>query len=582
MTHSIKWKIPANDPELSIEREGNLPNLAAKLLAVRGITRDRIEPFLNPTLAQLPPPDSLCGIKQAVDVLVRGVEKNIPVIVYGDYDADGITGTALLTIFLKKAGFHYDNYIPDRLTEGYSLHTEALSKLKERNIQNENDELILLTVDCGISNHQEVKEAKSMGYSVIITDHHRPSETLPDADAIVNPHLPECDFPFKDLAGVGVAFYLIAALRARLTENNHWQGVEPPNLKEYLDLVTLGTVADMVSLTDVNRILVKGGLEIIRNSPRPGIKALLKKANIQSGSVSTETISYQIAPRLNAAGRTGDPSIALDLLTAENNIEAEEKASFLEEVNLLRREISEHMFAEASILAEKELASNKKGLVLAKVGWHKGMLGLVASRIASKYDHPTIIFTIEEDGTATGSGRSVHGLDIHSILDGLSDRLIRFGGHKAAVGLAIENDHIDDFKESFVEKVSHILNDVTLEPVIDIDVRASIEESFAPEFLEIYCKFEPFGFDNRQPVFYDTFHLNEISAVKRIGAGSIKFTLERNNTSVECVGFGKAEMFNNLSGENINIAYKITLNEFRGLSNWEARVEDAKENHPTP
>ncbi|MBU0480126.1 MAG: single-stranded-DNA-specific exonuclease RecJ [Proteobacteria bacterium] len=579
MSHSGNWKILADhvDDLPEAGADSALPSLAEKLLALRGITGEAARIFLNPTLAQLPVPDTLHGLKPALDLLINALERKIQVVIYGDYDADGTTATALLATFMKHAGFRCSSYIPDRLTEGYSLNRKALAELKNRYSPDGANGMLLVTVDCGISNHQEVDEARAMGYSVIITDHHRPSETIPEADAVINPHLPECAFPFTDLAGVGVAFYLIAGLRARLKEIGCWQDERQPNLKEYLDLVAIGTVADMVPLTGANRILVKAGLEMIRNSPRPGIKALLKKANITPGSVSAESISFHLAPRLNAAGRIGTPLVALELLMAENPLAAEGNASLLEEANQQRRSISDEIFADACVAADQQLAGGERGLVLASRNWHKGMLGLVASRMVSKYDHPTILFTIEEDGTATGSGRSVSGLDIHTILENMSEMLIRFGGHKAAVGISIHEENIDLFRERFHELVHRQLQDRELKPPLTVDLRASFEDVFDPAFLDTYKKMEPFGFDNPQPIFCCSFDAGHLKDIKGIGNGSIRLRYEGESVSVNSVGFGKADLFSNLtSRSSINLAYKITLNEFRGISNWEARIEDAE------
>ena len=401
----IRWEIIGSDlkdqlpaPPFASE---SIPLTILILLANRGITNsEEIKQFLNPSLDQLPPPQLLLGMARAVAILAEARESQTPVLIHGDYDADGVTATALLTKFFREIGVPVYSHLPDRVSDGYGLKLESLSTLRNLPGLSEHPAPILLTVDCGITNLSEIAAAKAMGFRVIVTDHHQPGPELPDAEAIINPHQPGCTFSFHDLSGVGVAFYLAAGLRAELVRLGVWAKNEQPNLRKLLDLVAIGTVADMVPLRGANRILVKVGLEVINLSPGPGIKAMLEQIGHGSGKVTAETIAFQLAPRLNAAGRTGSAEHALQLLLAEEEIPTQILALSLSQANDLRKDITEVMYREARLQAVSQITEGRLALVVAGEDWYQGIAGLVAAKLAREFWRPTVVLALDAAGPA--------------------------------------------------------------------------------------------------------------------------------------------------------------------------------------
>ncbi len=570
-----KWQFLAVGEDLNLT---GVPPMISALLSQQGLkTESEIEQFLAPTLAQLPSPDLMSGVVEASMILERAFREKTPVLIYGDYDADGITSTALLFSFFKELGLETHYYIPDRLTEGYGLKSETLQRLKSEYFLAETANPVLVTVDCGISNFDEVEEARRLGFTVIITDHHQPPAEIPPADVVINPHQAGCDFPFKGLAGVGVAFYLAAGLRSLLASKDRWANGQPPNLKKYLDLVAVGSVADMVPLTGVNRILVKAGLEVLTDEPRPGLAALIKKAGIGNSSIGGGEIGFQIAPRINAAGRVGDPRLAVQLLVSKDPDEIKGLIDKLEAANNLRKELSEQVFQEACQQAEEQAGNGRKSIVIAGSDWPHGVVGLVAGRISNSYYRPTIVFSIDQAGLARGSARSIEEVNILAIISECADLLEKYGGHKGAAGLTLKSDNLVDFQEKFERAVDRIIGDFEFKPTIQVNLRASIGELLDRRFLEFYSKFEPFGFGNPEPVFcfrdQKSFSFTDL---KRIGKDSLRFKVSEDGRIINGVAFGMAELLpviNNGEGE-INMAFKICHNEFRGRTSWEIRAVD--------
>lgn len=521
----------------------------------------------------------MAGLAEAVALLAEGIVQKKQLVIYGDYDADGITATALLLSFFKEIGVACSWYIPDRVSEGYGLNNNALRKLRGGINPADCPEPILITVDCGISSHAEVAEARSLGFKVIITDHHRPPAELPAAEAIVNPHRKDCSFQDKYLAGVGVAFYLLIGLRGRLTEIGYWSVAKQPNLKKYLDLVAIGTIADLVPLTGANRVMVKAGLEVLRNKPRPGLKAIMKNAGIPDNSITASQIAYQIAPRINAAGRVARAGLALDVLLAGKQAEAAGPVRMLEEANNYRKELSENIFREACRQAETQLEEGRKGLVL--VGdsfWHVGVVGLIASRITDRYCRPTVVLSIDSNGLARGSARSIGEVDLFGILEQCSNLLEKYGGHKGAAGLTVRSDRIDAFAEKFEASVNRIIEGAELRPTIYVNLRASISELMDRNVLEFLEKLEPFGNGNPEPVFCSRAENVSLNELKKVGTNTLRFKVNDNGSTVKGVGFGMADLLPFIKDVPISLAYRIFKNEFRGKVNWEIRAEDIKIN----
>jgi single-stranded-DNA-specific exonuclease len=556
------------------------PSIITTLLAQQGFkTEDEIDRFLSPSLEQLPSPELMAGIMDGALILEEASSKNRPVLVYGDYDADGITATSLLFSFFKEVGLEVYYYIPSRMQEGYGLNCEALQRLRSEGPLAEIPDPVLVTVDCGIANHDEVEEAQRLGFSVIITDHHQPPPELPKADVVINPHQAGCDFPCKELAGVGVAFYLAAGLRRLLISKGKWDKGNPPNLKKYLDLVAIGSVADMVPLIGANRILVKAGMEVLKEEPRPGLASLMKKAGIGGSSIGSGEIGFQIAPRINAAGRVGDPGLAVQLLMERDYEKISSLTDELEAANDLRKEISERIFLEACVQAEDQVANGRKSIVIAGNGWHHGVIGLVTGRLANIYCRPTIVFSVDQQGVARGSARSIAEVNILEAIAECSDMLEKFGGHKGAAGLTMKSEDIGEFQEKFESSVDRITGGLGLIPTVQVNLRASINELLEDKFLQFYRRLEPFGTGNPEPVFCFRDEKKIVfSDARKIGKDSLRFKVNENGQVTQGVAFGMAECLADINnnGGGVNMAFKITRNEFRGRLSWEIRVDDIK------
>jgi len=372
-------------------------------------------------------------------------------LIYGDYDVDGTSGSAVLGLFLSELGMKVSYRQPSRFENGYGLHSELL----QEEISN-GEKHLLISVDCGISDTKAVSQARKMGFQIIVTDHHQPPDTLPDADAIINPWQLGCDFPFKELAGVGVAFYLAMGVRSKLNEKNHWKNSNPPNLRKYLDLVCLGTIGDLVPLVGVNRILAKAGLMELAVRKRPGTKWLLNLAGISGKEVSSEDVSFQLAPRINAAGRLGRADNALELLITSDENSAKKCAEKLEQANKTRKEIEKEIFQLAYEMFESDSKEMPNSIIVYGENWNRGILGIVASRLVRMFYRPTIVFSIE-NGFATGSARSIPGINILEVLQGSESLLESYGGHKAAAGAKLKASNIQPFKQKFEEIISGLL-----------------------------------------------------------------------------------------------------------------------------
>ncbi len=571
-----KWEILPWEKEA---HDNDFPAIISSLLFQRGInSSEEIERFLYPSLDQLPLPEGMLGLTEAVGILEDALEDNAPIVIYGDYDADGITSSAVLYLFLKEIGFSVTSYIPDRIQEGYGLHEDALNRLRSIPEIANRENPVLVTVDCGISSHSEVLKARELGFRIIITDHHQPpADGIPCADAVINPHQRNCSFPYRDLAGVGVAFYLIAGLRSRLSENGFWRTGSQPNLKKYLDLVAIGSVADMVPLTGANRVLVKAGLEVMREEPRPGILSLMNLAGISAEGLDSAAIAFLLAPRVNAAGRVGDPQLALELLMADDRNESERLAGKLEQDNMLRKKLAEEIFQEASLQASDQIEEGSNALILVGEDWHHGVIGIVASRIANIHYRPTVVMSCDEDGGIRGSIRSIEDLNILEILDKECAIFLEgYGGHKAAAGLSLKKENLNKFTKKFKSSVNSIIGDKDITPSICLNYKAPIDKLFSVEFLDYYQKLEPFGKGNPEPLFGIDGDDAKIFDARKIGSDSLRFRIKQNGNSYNGVAFGMAHMLTAIQQGPVDLAFRIVRNDFRGALNWEIRVEDIK------
>lgn len=571
-----KWQTAGVDRGRAeaLARDCHLPLTIAALLLRRGIAaKEEVRHFFSATLAELPSPFLLKGMDTAVATIAAVFEEKRPLVVYGDYDADGTTGAALLSLFLRDCGFvEVHTCQPLRLQEGYGLHRAAL----ERNLPVSLLERkpLLITVDCGIANREEVAQLKGQGWSVIVTDHHLPPVDVPlTADAIIDPLQEGCLFPDKNLAGVGVALYLAMGIRKDFRDRGLFgQGKGEPNLKEYLDLVALGTVADMVPVAGVNRILVKAGLETLARTRRSGLLELVRVARINSQEISCEDIGFRLGPRLNAAGRMGDAKRALELLVTENSGRAAALALEINGENETRKSLITTLIDEAEIQAAAALEKGRQGLVLAGKDWHPGIVGIGAARMVEKYYRPTLMFALQKDGTAKGSGRSLPGLNLHEILVELQDLFTSFGGHEAAVGLSLPLTRLAELEKRFEEGLARRLCPEMLVPGLVCEWQEKENEVFSQDFLAWYPRLAPFGQGNPEPLFRVRAGLNQ---PRLVGGKHLKFNLKVNGASYEGIAFGFAAMLPQATqGQEFDIAFHWRINTFQGRLCWQIVAQE--------
>ncbi len=484
----------------NIKKTLNCDHIIAVLLANRNIiSKKDITAFFHASIGSIRKPFSLKDMDSAVKRIYAAIVNNEKILVFGDFDTDGITATAILVEFLRYTGASVSYHIPHRIKEGYSIHPFHISD----SLLPENTNLII-TVDCGSSSHDAVKTANEAGIDVIITDHHNISESIPEACAVINPKQHDCLSGVDDLAGVGVAFYLIISLRKHLRDMQFWQEKPEPNLKKICDLIALGTIADMVPLVEENRILTRTGIEIINSNRRPGIKALCNLCGIKNSSVDGEDISFKLAPLLNASGRMAHAKVAVELLLTKDKTTAEKIAKALIDMNLERRELEQRAFDEIVFFLQKnQHFLNMNALILsdnrAANGWHPGVIGIVAARLVRKYHKPVILIAVT-NGIGKGSGRSIPGYDIYEGLKTCSDLLAAFGGHSMAAGLTIKAEKIPAFHKSFEETVLETTKAEDLMPAIFIDYDLDFDD-ITDTLLNNMEKLKPFGTANREPLF---------------------------------------------------------------------------------
>ena len=563
-----RWRV--REPELVLQKtlaaSLNISTITSQLLINRGISDiQQAERFLSSTLSDIRSPFGMKGMKEGVERVLKALHNKEKIAIYGDYDVDGITSTSILLMFLKSAGVNVSYYIPERIAEGYGLNADAISKLAERGVA------LLITVDCGISDHPEVKLAKELGMDVIVTDHHEVPDYLPPAYAIINPKQSGCPFPFKNLAGVGVAFNFIIALRASLRDEGFWKEKEVPNLKEYLDLVALGTIADVVPLVDENRIFVKYGLMELTASTKPGIIALKEISGLNDVPINAGMVGYRLAPRINAAGRVGKGVDGVRLLTSESYDEAASIAKLLDDGNKERQGLEEVILREATEMVESGLIFDRKSIVLASENWHPGVIGIVASRIAEKYYRPTVMIAIK-DGVGKGSARSIHSFMLYEGLKECSHLLNEFGGHDYAAGLSINEENIEKFRDAFERVASNKLSDEDMVPEMDIDATMDLNDVTEGLVKEL-DNLAPFGEANPEPLLCST-GLG-IADCKVVGNNHLKMRVKQGRTVRDAIGFGMGNL--NLSpGINLDTAFIPQINLWNGGKSIQLKLKDVR------
>ncbi|SFT83060.1 exonuclease RecJ [Kosakonia arachidis] len=559
----------------SAELAEDLPPLLRRLYASRGVRKaSELERSVNGML----PWQQLTGIDEAVSHLYQALREGLRIIVVGDFDADGATSTALSVLALRALGCENVSYlVPNRFDDGYGLSPEVVDQAHARGAQ------LILTVDNGISSHAGVARAHELGIPVVVTDHHLPGDTLPDAEAIVNPNLRDCDFPSKSLAGVGVAFYLMLALRAFLRDNGWFEsrGLAMPNLAELLDLVALGTVADVVPLDANNRILTWQGLSRIRAGRcRPGIKALLEIANRDVQKLAASDLGFALGPRLNAAGRLDDMSVGVALLLCDNLGEARQLANDLDALNQTRKEIEQGMQAEALTLCEQFERSRDTlpgGLAMYHPEWHQGVVGILASRIKERFHRPVIAFAPAGDGVLKGSGRSIQGLHMRDALERLDTlypgMMLKFGGHAMAAGLTLEEQRFEEFQQRFGELVTEWLDPALLQGEVVSDGPLTPQE-MTLDVAEMLREAGPWGQMFPEPLFDGEFRLLQ---QRLVGERHLKVMLEPvgGGPLLDGIAFNvDTTCWPDNGVRQVNIAYKLDVNEFRGNRSVQLIIEN--------
>lgn len=546
-----RWKIKEITDEYSVKSLAdslNFSEVLARLLIHRDIKNfSQSKSFFRPTIDSLHDPFLMDGMEIATTRVIQALTENQSICIYGDYDVDGTCSTALLYMFLKELGANVEYYIPKRLTEGYGISQAGIDYVKSRDIS------LLISVDCGITAVEETKYANELGLDLIICDHHQPKEQIPEAYAVLDPLKPGCDYPFKYLSGAGVAFKLAQGVSERIGKR------ELP--MQYLDLVALAGAADIVPLVDENRVLVKEGLNLINSNPRPGIEALIESSNLKPGNLSSGQVVFTIAPRVNAAGRLGDAERAVELFVTKNKNEAREYAKILESENYQRRRIDEGTLEDALNIIENSLDLDVEiPIVLHQENWHPGVIGIVASRLVEKFYRPTIMLTTV-DGVAKGSARSIANFNIYEALEKCKDVLIHFGGHKAAAGLAVEIDKINEFKERFSQVVRESMTLEDLFPEIHIDSQLKFSE-ITPKFLRIIDQFAPFGPGNMRPIFLS--EGVEIAGSPRIiGHNHLLTSLKQTGSDkvFDAIGFNMGEYYDLIKDNHHQIDMVYTIDK---------------------
>ena len=566
-----KWTLkdpPEKNSVLALADSLNISSILAELLIQRGVTNFfEAKKYFRPSLESIHDPYLMHDMEKAAARVIDAITNNEKICVYGDYDVDGTCSASLMYLFLKELDANVYVYIPQRLTEGYGLSNAGVDSIKKDNVD------LIISVDCGITAVDEIEYANTFGIDTIICDHHQPKDVLPNAYAILDPLKPGCEYPFKYLSGAGVAFKLARAVAYRFGKKDM--------VFKYLDLVALAAAADIVSLTDENRILVRAGIEQINSNPRPGIKALIKIARMEPGNLSAGQIVFTIAPRINAVGRLGDALRAVELFNTDSYEEAERLAKVLESENLERRKIDEVTFSHALDLVKTiENFDSELGIVLHHDSWHPGVVGIVASRLVEKYYRPSIMLTTI-DGVAKGSARSIPGFNIYEAIEECKDLVVQFGGHKAAAGLEIEVDNIKEFRKRFNEILKTSMNDKDIIPEIKIDSKISLCE-ITPKFIRVLDQFAPFGPGNMRPIFLAE-NVKIIASPRIVGTNHFVTTFCQNDGDkvYDAIGFNLGKFVYEVDKANdlVDIVFTIEKVVRDGRTFPQIRVKDIRIKH---
>ncbi len=555
-----KWQIYETDKNKIeiIKNNFGINELLATILVNRNIIDEKeIKLFLNPTRNDFYDPFLITDMEIAIDRIIQAINKKEKVTIYGDYDVDGITSITVLKSFLKDVGLETSFYIPNRLDEGYGLNKDAIDEIKNNSCD------LMITVDCGISAIDEIDYANSLGIETIITDHHEPGNELPKAFAVIDNKRKDSKYPFRELAGVGVVFKVIQALGKKL------------NLKEesylkYLDIVCVGTISDIVPLVDENRVITKLGLMLVSQTKNIGLKSIINTSGYSR--IDSNTISFGVAPRINACGRMGKAEEALNLFLCKNIVEVQNLTKKLNEHNKNRQEIEKNIFNNAIETIENKHLDKNKVIVVGGENWHHGVIGIVSSKITEMFFKPSILLSFEEDGIGKGSGRSIPGFDLHNALMQCSDTIEKFGGHSMAIGISIKKENIN----KFIDKIENIAENENIEeiiPIINIDAKINLNE-INKDMVESLKQLEPYGEANKMPIF--AFKNLKIDSIRALSEGKhLKLTLKDNNNIIDAIGFNIGYLTDEYRiGDKVDIAGVLEINNFGGQDNLQINIRD--------
>jgi single-stranded-DNA-specific exonuclease len=572
-----RWRIHPHDGDhiARLQQSAGVTAVVAQLLICRGI-RDAgaAREFLEPKLSDLRDPNLLPDCHRAAEKLHEAIKAKRPITVYGDYDVDGMTGTAILLKCLRLLGAEANYYVPSRMDEGYGMNHDAVRSLAQRGTQ------VLVTVDCGITSVAEAETARELGIDLLITDHHEPAEHLPDAQAIVHPNLPGRDYPFAGLSGSGVALKLAWALCQQASGAKRVN----PRMRDFLisavGLAAMGTVADVVPLVDENRVLVRHGLVSLKDKPGLGLDALMRITELDTKrALDAEDIGFVLGPRLNAAGRLGQAQLAIELLTTDRPDRAEELANYIHGLNESRQKLERSIYLAANKQVKEHFnAEEDAALVLADRAWHPGVIGIVAGRLAERYHRPTILVAQDQLGIkpGTGSCRSVPGFDLHAALAQCSEYLIGHGGHAAAAGLTIEDRRVDEFRSAFCETVEQEITEELRVAELNIDAEAPLS-AFTLKVVDQIEQLGPFGQANSRPLLC-TSGVSLAEPPRTIGSGGnhLALKLTQHNVTLRAVAFGGGEWADEIASATkpLDVAFRPVINTFRGRRSVELHLVD--------
>ncbi|MFH1490514.1 MAG: single-stranded-DNA-specific exonuclease RecJ [Pseudomonadota bacterium] len=560
------WKLkPASPLAPRLALETGLDPLQAQLLINRGISdRASARSFMSPRLVDLLDPMLLKDMEPAVETILSALERKEKIIIYGDFDADGTAATALLLRFFRELNVPVSSYIPHRIREGYGLNPRAIERLAGEGCG------LLITVDCGVADGEEIALAKRLGLETVVTDHHQVPTGFRPLCPVINPYREDSMFPFRDLAGVGVAFFLAIALRAALRERGWFEESPEPDLKDYLGLVALGTVADMAPLMGQNRILVKAGLERLGADPGIGIGALFNIAGTGTSVIDEKDLAFRIAPRLNASGRMGDAGQGVEILCTENPDRAHRLAGILDELNKRRQAIEQDILRRiAGKIGEIHDFENRRTLVVSGKGWHRGVLGIVASRLKDKYYRPAFVLSIE-NGMAFGSGRSPGGFNLYGALSKLGPFLVKYGGHPRAAGLTLKSANIEGFSGALEDLMRKETGEEDLFPTVEVDAPLTLPELTEKRISE-FGHLAPYGADNPAPLFYAG-PLDVVDS-RVVGEKHLKLKVKQDGAVREAIGFNLATGRPDPKGF-INMIFTPEINRWQGMERIQLRIID--------